>query len=744
MATKSNSNKTKRASTKASTSRQTAAGKTAVNKSAKAASEKASADGKSAAKKSAKAATGKAATGGKSAAKKATPTAKSTNKVPISQKAITKGKASDKKTVPARNSPAKIGTVLPYNDFITEYDIYLFREGKHFGLYKKLGATLMAHEGQKGTFFAVWAPNAESVTVIGDFNEWDKASHPLSARSDESGIWEGFIPGVGKGEVYKYFITSVFNNYSVEKADPVGKFSEQPPQTASIVWDYGHNWKDAAWMKKRPEVNSLDKPMSIYEVQLESWRRKPEEDERPLTYLELADKLASYVKDMGYTHVELMPVTEYPYSGSWGYQATGYYAPTSRFGNPDEFMAFVDAMHQNDIGVIIDWVPSHFPNDLHGLHFFDGTFLYEHADPRKGYHPDWKSYIFNYGRNEVRNFLISSAHMWMDHFHIDGIRVDAVASMLYLDYSREDGEWIPNEHGGRENLEAIQFLRDFNESLYSAFPGIQTIAEESTAWPMVTKPVYTGGLGFGMKWNMGWMHDTLDYLAHEPIYRSYHHNQMTFSIMYAFSENFMLSLSHDEVVHGKGSLINKMPGDDWQKFANLRALFGYMFAHPGKKLHFMGMEIGQWKEWNNESSIDWHLLENLNHQGLQQYIRDLNGIYKAYPALHDLDFENEGFRWMDANDSQNSILSFVRYDKSKEQQVVVVVNYTPVPRYNYRIGVPADGKYKEILNSDATFYGGSGLGNMGSVESHPVPYHEEDHSINILIPPLAVVMFTKE
>jgi len=648
------------------------------------------------------------------------------------------GKSGQKPPAPATPS------VLPFPDFITEYDIYLFREGKHFSLYEKLGATVVRKEGAKGTFFAVWAPNAQAVTVIGNFNGWNKNAHPLRAREDGSGIWEGFIPGIGKGEVYKYFITSSYNNYTVEKADPVGKFSEHPPKTASVVWEYTHQWKDEAWMNNRPEKNALDQPMSVYEVQLESWRRSLEDDLRPLTYRELAEQLTSYVKKMGYTHIELMPVTEYPFSGSWGYQATGYYAPTSRFGTPDEFMYLVDTLHQNDIGVIIDWVPSHFPGDQHGLHLFDGTYLYEHEDPRKGYHPDWNSYIFNYGRNEVRNFLISSAHSWMEHFHIDGIRVDAVASMLYLDYSRKEGEWIPNEYGGRENLEAIQFLRDFNESVYTKFPGIQTIAEESTAWPMVTRPVYTGGLGFGMKWNMGWMHDTLDYMSNEPIHRSYHHNQMTFSIMYAFNENFMLSLSHDEVVHGKGSMINKMPGDIWQKFANLRAMFGYMFAHPGKKLHFMGMEIGQWKEWNHESSLDWHLLENLNHLGLQQYMRDLNNIYRRYPALHQVDFDHEGFRWVDANDSQNSIFSFVRYDKKKEQQVVAVLNFTPVPRYNYRIGVPDDGYWMEILNSDASQYGGSGAGNMGAVESHPVPYHDEEHSINILIPPLAIVMFTKE
>jgi 1,4-alpha-glucan branching enzyme len=627
-------------------------------------------------------------------------------------------------------------------EFITEYDIYLFREGKHFSLYEKLGAHVTENNGVKGTFFAVWAPNAKSVSVIGNFNGWLKDAHHLALREDESGIWQGFIPGVEKGEAYKYFIRSKHDNYSVEKADPVAFYSEQPPKTASVVWEYNYNWNDQKYMETRDEKNALDKPYSVYEVQLESWRRKSDQENQPLSYSELAEQLADYVNEMGYTHVELMPVTEYPFSGSWGYQVTGFFGPTSRFGTPDDFMYFVDYLHQNNIGVIMDWVPSHFPGDQHGLHFFDGTYLYEHQDPRKGYHPDWNSYIFNYGRNEIRNFLISSAHHWMEHFHIDGIRVDAVASMLYLDYSRKEGEWIPNEHGGRENLEAIQFLRDLNESVYTRFPGVQTIAEESTAWPMVTRPVYTGGLGFGMKWNMGWMHDSLSYFAHEPIHRSYHHNQMTFSIMYAFNENFMLSLSHDEVVHGKGSLINKMPGDDWQKFANVRSLFGYMFAHPGKKLHFMGMELGQWNEWNHEKSLDWHLTDTEMHKGLQFFIKDLNSVYRRFPALHENDFSGEGFKWIDANDSKNSILSFVRYDKKKEHPVIVVVNMTPVPRQNYRIGVPEDTRWLEILNSDATQYGGSGTGNFGGVASNPVPYHGEDQSINVMLPPLGIVMFT--
>jgi 1,4-alpha-glucan branching enzyme len=634
--------------------------------------------------------------------------------------------------------------VLDVAEFITEYDIYLFREGKHFSLYEKLGAHLIEVDGVKGTFFAVWAPNAKSVSVIGNFNGWLKDANHLKRRDDESGIWQGFVPGVGKGEAYKYFIQSQHNNYTVEKADPVAFYSEQPPKTASVVWEYNYNWNDQKYMETRHKKNALDSPYSVYEVHLESWRRKPEQGNQPLSYSELAEQLAAYVKEMGYTHVELMPVTEYPFSGSWGYQVTGFFGPTSRFGTPDDFMYFVDYLHQNDIGVIMDWVPSHFPGDEHGLHFFDGTYLYEHQDPRKGFHPDWSSYIFNYGRNEIRNFLISSAHSWMEHFHIDGIRVDAVASMLYLDYSRKEGEWIPNEHGGRENLEAIQFMRDLNESLYTKFPDIQTIAEESTAWPMVTRPVYTGGLGFGMKWNMGWMHDSLSYFSHEPIHRSYHHNQITFSIMYAFNENFMLSLSHDEVVHGKGSLMNKMPGDDWQKFAHVRTLFGYMFAHPGKKLHFMGMELGQWKEWNHESSLDWHLLDYDTHKGLQFFMKDLNSIYRRFPALYENDFSGEGFRWIDANDSKNSILSFVRYDKKKEQPVIVVMNLTPVPRHNYRIGVPEDTKWFEIMNSDALQYGGSGTGNFGGVAANPVPYHGEDQSINVLLPPLGIVMFSKE
>ncbi|MFP4368369.1 MAG: 1,4-alpha-glucan branching protein GlgB [Candidatus Kapaibacterium sp.] len=629
-------------------------------------------------------------------------------------------------------------------EHISDFDIYLFREGKHFSMHDKLGSHLMEHKGREGTFFAVWAPNARSVAVMGDFNGWAKDKHYLSARSDESGIWQGFIPGVKKGNIYKYFIISNNQDYSVEKADPYSKFNQKPPDTASIVWDVQYEWNDRGWLDKRKDLNSLDGPMSVYEVHLESWRRIPEEDNRSLYYKELAIQLVDYVKEMGYTHVEFLPVTDYPFSGSWGYQVLGYFAPTSRFGSPEEFMYLIDTLHRNDIGVIMDWVPSHFPGDSYGLHYFDGTYLYEHQDSRKGYHPDWNSYIFNYGRNEIRNFLISSSHYWLEKYHIDGLRVDAVASMLYLDYSRKEGEWIPNEYGGRENLDAIGFLRDLNESVYREFPDIQMIAEESTAWPMVTRPIYTGGLGFGMKWNMGWMHDTLDYFSHDPIHRSYHHNEITFSIWYAFSENFMLSLSHDEVVHGKGSLINKMPGDNWQKFANQRLLFGYMYSHPGKKLHFMGMELGQWREWNHDESLDWHLLDSPHHVGLNNWIKDLNRVYKTNPAFYENDFSEEGFKWIDANDSHNSILSYIRYGKEKKQSVFVIMNCTPIPRHNYRIGVPEEGKYKEILNSDAEYYGGSGQGNFGGIESHPVPYHGEEQSILITVPPLGIVMFTKD
>lgn len=679
--------------------------------------------------------------------------------VKASENKTAKKKSAPRKTVPQKKTKTRVNNpenkknveieqVQPVQSensnfsIISEFDIYLFREGKHFSLYEKLGAHPVKMLGQEGIFFAVWAPNAEQVSVIGDFNHWNPAQHPLKIRNDDSGIWEGFIPGLPKGTVYKYHIRSRFNNYEVEKADPFAFYAEVPPKTASVVWDHNYTWKDQSWIKKRREVNLLEQPVSVYELHIESWKLVPEEGNRYLTYREMAHELAEYVNEMGYTHVELLPVTEYPFSGSWGYQVLGYFAPTSRFGNPQDFMYFVDIMHQHHIGVIMDWVPSHFPGDKHGLHFFDGTYLYEHKDPQQGYHPDWNSYIFNYGRNEIKEFLISSAHMWFDRFHIDGIRVDAVASMLYLDYSRKDGEWIPNEHGGRENLSAIAFLRDFNESVYEKFPGIQTIAEESTAWPMVTRPAYTGGLGFGMKWNMGWMHDTLHYFSHDPIYRGYHHNEITFSIWYAFNENFMLAISHDEVVHGKKSLINKMPGDDWQKFANLRLLFGYMFTHPGKKLNFMGNEIGQWNEWNYQQSIDWHLLDYETHKGLQRWVKELNQIYQKYEPLYQLDFHKDGFHWIDANDSNNNILSYIRFNKDKSKMIIAVCNFTPLPRYNYRIGVPEQGRWMEILNSDAKEYGGSGQGNFGGVDAYPVPYHNHDFSININLPPLGIVIFS--
>ncbi len=625
----------------------------------------------------------------------------------------------------------------------TDFDAHLFREGRHFELYKKLGAHLVARDGEKGVRFSVWAPNAKEVFVIGDFNNWKEGEIRLHLRPDSSGIWESFVPGVKKGNAYKFRINSAINGYSVLKSDPFAKYAQIAPETASIVWELDYKWEDDQWMKERPKYNSLDSPMSVYEMHMESWRKVPDDGNRYLTYREMAAQLVPYLKECGFTHVEFLPVMEHPFSGSWGYQVLGYFAATSRFGTPQDFMYLIDVLHQNNIGVILDWVPSHFPGDEHGLRFFDGTFLFEHEDPKQGYQPDWSSYVFNYGRNEVKEFLISSAHFWLDKYHIDGLRVDAVASMLYLDYSRKEGEWVPNKHGGRENLAAIQFLREMNDSVYEKFEGIQTIAEESTAWPMVTRPVYTGGLGFGMKWSMGWMHDTLDYFNKESIHRRFHHNQITFSIMYAFNENFMLSISHDEVVHGKGSMINKMPGDTWQKFANLRALYGYMFGHPGKKLNFMGSEFGQYSEWNYQQSLDWHLLNYDEHNGLLQWVKDLNHTYKKHPALWENDFDGEGFQWIDANDSENSILSFVRYNTDKSDVVFIICNLTPIPRYNYRIGIPEEGYWHEILNSDAKNYGGSGQGNFGGLESAPVPYHKEMQSLNLVLPPLATIMLSK-
>jgi len=624
---------------------------------------------------------------------------------------------------------------------LTDHDIYLFKEGNHFRLYEKMGAHIIEKEGVKGVYFAVWAPNAKAVSVIGDFNGWDKNSHHLNQRWDGSGIWEGFIPDIKKGTIYKYHIKSRFNDYEVDKADPFAFYSEIPPRTASVVWDHDYKWRDDEWMKERLKRNNLNAPISIYEVHLGSWRRVPEEGNRPLTYRELAVQLVEYVRDLGFTHVEFLPVMEHPFYGSWGYQVTGYFAPTSRYGTPQDFMYLIDSLHQAGIGVIIDWVPSHFPGDEHGLVYFDGTDLYSHADPRKGFHPHWHSYIFNYGRYEVRNFLISSALFWLDRYHVDGIRVDAVASMLYLDYGRQEGQWIPNEYGGRENLDAIVFLKRLNEMVYREYPDVQTIAEESTAWPMVTRPSYVGGLGFGMKWNMGWMHDTLDYFSKDPIFRKYHHNQLTFSIWYAFSENFLLPLSHDEVVHGKGSLIGKMPGDEWQRNANLRLLFGYMYGHPGKKLIFMGGEIGQWKEWNHEEGLEWFVLDYPFHRGIRDWVRDLNHLYRNEPALYKLDFSQEGFEWVDFHDWQQSIISFIRKAGEGNQVILVICNFTPVPRYNYLVGVPEAGFWKELLNSDSTYYAGSGLGNGGGVMTTNIPWNGRPYSLSLTLPPLSVLFF---
>lgn len=624
---------------------------------------------------------------------------------------------------------------------LTDHDIYLFKEGNHFSLYEKLGAHRMKADRKEGTLFSVWAPNARKVSVMGDFNHWDNASHPLRPREDGSGIWEGFIPGVREKCAYKYHIISHHRRYRVDKSDPFAFFSQGPPGNASMVWNLDYSWNDGLWMNSRHARNSTTSPISIYEVHFGSWRRVPEEGNRPLTYREMAYYLADYVKEMGFTHVEFLPLMEHPFYGSWGYQTTGYFAPTGRYGTPQDLMYLIDHLHQNGIGVIIDWVPSHFPDDIHGLVYFDGTHLYEHADPKKGFHPDWKSYIFNYGRYEVRSFLISNALFWLDKYHADGIRVDAVASMLYLDYGRDEGEWIPNAYGGKENLEAIHFLKKMNEVVYSSYPDVQTIAEESTAWPMVSRPVYLGGLGFGMKWNMGWMHDTLAYFAQDPIFRKYHHNRLTFSIWYGFTENFVLPLSHDEVVHGKGSLFGKMSGDEWQKYANLRLLFGYMYGHPGKKLLFMGGEIAQWREWNHEESLEWHVLDYRFHRGVQLWVRDLNHVYRSEPALHEMDFCHEGFQWVDFHNWEESIISFIRKGTNPEDIVLVVCNFTPVPRDSYRIGVPKRGFWKEILNSDAHIYGGSGQGNAGGVRAARVPCHGQQYSLSLMLPPLGILYF---
>jgi 1,4-alpha-glucan branching enzyme len=623
---------------------------------------------------------------------------------------------------------------------LTDFDLHLFHEGMHLKLYEKFGAHSATADGVEGTHFAVWAPNARAVSVVGDFNDWQPGTHRLESLGS-SGVWEAFVPDVGAGALYKYAMESALHGYRTERADPIGFGAEIRPRTASRVCELDrYAWGDGAWMAGRAAAHRLDAPLSIYEVHLGSWRRVPEEGNRWLTYEELAARLVPYVVEMGYTHVELLPVMEHPFDGSWGYQTVGYYAPTSRFGPPEGLMALIDAFHRAGVGVLLDWVPAHFPRDGHGLGYFDGTHLYEHADPRQGEHPDWGSLIFNYGRNEVRNFLLSNALFWLDRYHMDGLRIDAVASMLYLDYSRTEGDWIPNRYGGRENLEAIDFIRLLNEKVYGHHADTVTVAEESTAWPAVSRPTYLGGLGFGFKWDMGWMHDSLDYMARDPIFRRYHHEQLTFRMLYAFTENFVLPLSHDEVVHGKGSLIGKMPGDDWQKFANLRLLHGWMYAQPGKKLLFMGGEFAQWREWSHDHSLDWHLLGEPAHAGMQHLVRDLNALYRREPAMHELDFDPAGFEWVDCNDAEQGVLHLLRKGRSGSRTLLVSMNFTPAPRHAYRVGVPAPGTWRELLNTDATIYGGSGLGNGGAVDAQPVPWHGREHSVELLLPPLAMVV----
>jgi 1,4-alpha-glucan branching enzyme len=621
---------------------------------------------------------------------------------------------------------------------LSDDDLFWFNEGTHLRLYDKLGAHPGQQGSQDGVNFAVWAPNAGAVSVIGDFNAWTRGVNKLEPRAS-SGIWEGFIAGMQPGEVYKYHIASTQRGYHVDKADPFAAYAEAPPKTASRVWELDYQWGDATWLAGRKERQTLASPIAIYELHLGSWRHT--EAGRPMTYREVAQPLAEYVKWLGYTHVEFLPLMEHPFYGSWGYQTTGYFAPTSRYGTPQDLMYLIDYLHQEEIGVILDWVPSHFPSDEHGLGYFDGTHLFEHADPQRGFHPDWGSLIFNYGRNEVRSFLLSSAAFWLDKYHIDGLRVDAVASMLYLDYSRKAGEWQPNQYGGRENLEAIDFLRRLNADMYREFDGILMIAEESTAWPMVSRPTYLGGLGFGLKWDMGWMHDTLQYIQREPIHRRHHHGEITFRMLYGYTENFVLPLSHDEVVHGKGSILAKMAGDEWQKFANLRLLYGYMTAQPGKKLLFMGSEFGQWREWAHEESLEWHLTAFDRHSGVQRLLRDLNTLYASETALHEGDCEPFGFQWLEGDDADRSAMAFLRRGSDPDDVVMAAFNFTPIPRHNYRIGVPAPGTWLELLNTDAEVYGGSGQGNYGGVEAAPVPYHDQRWSVMLTLPPLSAVFF---
>ena len=654
------------------------------------------------------------------------------------KKTAVKKKAPDKKSAPKQK--AKEATAMPeLFSLFSDFDIYLFKSGQHYKLYDKLGSHMVEHKGAKGTYFAVWAPNAVSVSVIGNFNGWNPEAHKMLVRWDGSGIWEIFIPEVGRGGAYKYRIQSITGEI-LEKADPFALHAETPPHTASIVWGTWYEWNDKKWMDARKASSGKAKPYSVYEVHFGSWKRKPEDGDRSLSYIEMIDELVPYVKKMGYTHVEFLPLMEHPFYGSWGYQLTGYFAATSRYGTPQELMKLIDAFHKENIGVILDWVPSHFPGDMHGLYRFDGTHLYEHADPRKGFHPDWKSYIFNYGRDEVRSFLISNALFWLDRYHIDGLRVDAVASMLYLDYSRKEGEWIPNQYGGNENIEAINFLKAMNENVYKEFPDAITIAEESTAFSGVSRPTYLGGLGFGQKWMMGWMHDSLNYFKRDPVYRKFHQNDITFSIMYAFTENFMLPLSHDEVVHGKGPIIARMPGDEWQRYANLRLLYTYMFMHPGTKLNFMGNELGQTAEWNHEKSLDWHLLNFDLHRGVQQLIIELNSVYKNNEALYQYAFDAKGFRWVDYEDRENSVISFLRLTDDHKKTLLVVCNFTPSVHQAYRIGVPTRGHWRELFNSDDIKYGGSGILNQGKIITMPVKYHGFDYSVSLSLPPLGVTV----
>ncbi len=627
---------------------------------------------------------------------------------------------------------------------LSDFDLHLLGEGTHFKAYEKLGAHPAAGEGVEGVVFAVWAPNARRVSVVGDFNDWDGRRHPMRVRGG-TGVWELFIPGLGEGENYKFEIRTQASTIPMLKADPYAFGSELRPKTASIVHRLDRfTWGDQEWLAERPRRQALDGPIAIYEVHLGSWRRVPEEGHRMLTYRELAEQLVDYVREMGFSHLELLPVTEHPLDESWGYQTTGYFAPTSRFGEPEDFMHFVDCCHRHGVGVILDWVPAHFPTDAHALASFDGTHLYDHRDPRRGEHKDWGTRIFNYGRNEVRNFLWSSALFWLEKYHIDGLRVDAVASMLYLDYSRGPGQWVPNRYGGNEDLEAIDFLKKFNELAHQHHPGVLTIAEESTAWTGVSRPTYVGGLGFSLKWNMGWMHDTLLYLSQDSIHRKYHQNNLTFSLLYAFTENFVLALSHDEVVHGKASLLSKMPGDPWQGFANLRALYAYLYAHPGKKMLFMGGEFGQWSEWRANSSLDWHLLDHEPHRKLQRLVADLNRLYRAEPALYEIDFDSHGFEWIDFHDAENSVIAFLRRAKDHDRHVVVICNFTPVPRHGYRIGVPLPCFYREVLNTDSFEYGGSGVTNQAGRQADPRPWHNQPCSVELTLPPLGVIIIKPE